>query len=586
MFGVELESAASPSSTATVTTMVHINKVNLEDDNGSTRPTESKVVPLEIGSGDEADQETIGLVSSPNIRQTAVSIRKVNVKQNFMRCIASLAVIIILVVVILLQLNSPISSNEITTYYYPTELFQNVYKSKDFANEQHVIPPYWEDVAEKKRLFQHMNDSGTMIPHLGPCYLPKQRLDWEKLMEENQSMESEASIKYMDGIQRHSDSSKDGLGHDDLSGLCRPGFIIIGAGKCGTSSLYHYLVGHPRVLPAKNKQIHYFKYWTSRPMKWYLSNFPPAKTFLSSGALMTGEASPGYLPYPHVAYILGDWMRSKAGNGEGQQVSSPKLITIVRNPLERSWSSYKYNYRNPLLEQLRNMERANHPRSDEWYMANKVFSFEDLIRAELKQLRICLAPGGPGELGAQELFGTTAWGATLMEQRRREGKTPLVTMDESCYGRRVSKNVPRIQWQNLVEEYPKKIINVPNLHLVQSLIGRSLYVLPLEWWYALYPMRDLYIVCNEDLRYRTNDAMSDVSDFLGLPRFNYTNVTSTGLYNVGGHRGYDTVTEWNETNDYAYDDIPISKELRKEYLDFVEPFNERLFQLTGKRCDW
>jgi hypothetical protein len=275
-------------------------------------------------------------------------------------------------------------------------------------------------------------------------------------------------------------------------------------------------------------------------------------------------------------------MQSRAGNGEGQKPVSPKIITIVRNPLERSWSSYKYNYMAPLLDQLR---KTNRRRSDDWFMSNRIFSFEDLIRAELKQLRICLTPGGAGEVVAQELYGTTSWAAPVMQQRQREGKIPLVTIDESCYGSRVSKDVPRIQWKNLVEEYPQKIIDVPNLHLVQSLIGRSLYVLPLEWWYELYSKRDLHIVCSEDLRYRTNDAMSNVTDFLGLPSFNFTNVTSSGMYNVGGHTGYDTITKWNDTND-APNDIPISEELRNEYLDFVKPFNERLFELTGKRCDW
>jgi hypothetical protein len=52
-----------------------------------------------------------------------------------------------------------------------------------------------------------------------------------------------------------------------VAGLCRPGFLIIGAGKCGTSSLYHYLVGHPRVLPAYTKQIHYFKVRTNHYIK-------------------------------------------------------------------------------------------------------------------------------------------------------------------------------------------------------------------------------------------------------------------------------------------------------------------------------
>lgn len=47
---------------------------------------------------------------------------------------------------------------------------------------------------------------------------------------------------------------------DYFGGTCRPGFLIIGQGKCGTSSLYHYLTGHDRVLPAVVKQIHYFVY--------------------------------------------------------------------------------------------------------------------------------------------------------------------------------------------------------------------------------------------------------------------------------------------------------------------------------------
>ena len=39
---------------------------------------------------------------------------------------------------------------------------------------------------------------------------------------------------------------------------CRPSFLIIGAGKSGTSSLYYYLCGHPAVRRAKQKQIQFF----------------------------------------------------------------------------------------------------------------------------------------------------------------------------------------------------------------------------------------------------------------------------------------------------------------------------------------
>jgi hypothetical protein len=37
-------------------------------------------------------------------------------------------------------------------------------------------------------------------------------------------------------------------GEPCLRGVCRPSFLIIGAGKCGTSSVYYYLQDHPQGL--------------------------------------------------------------------------------------------------------------------------------------------------------------------------------------------------------------------------------------------------------------------------------------------------------------------------------------------------
>lgn len=279
-------------------------------------------------------------------------------------------------------------------------------------------------------------------------------------------------------------------------------------------------------------------------------------------------------------------MQNIAGNGEGQAVVSPKIITIVRNPLDRSWSSYKYNYQKPLVEKLRKKDiKRNKYHDDDWYISKYIFSFEDLIKAELKVLKECLAPGGIAESTAQMAYGQNDWSMPEFSRRKRNGDPPLVTLDESCYGDTVSPTVPRRQWKQLVEDFPKKIIKVRNLHLVQSLVGRSLYALPLEWWYALFPKEDLYLFCTEDLKHHASMSMSSLADFLGLPSFDFTNITSIGMYNVGGNSGYDQVTKWNNTNQNT-DGIPISEELRKEYLDFVQPFNERLYKAAGKRCKW
>ena len=79
---------------------------------------------------------------------------------------------------------------------------------------------------------------------------------------------------------------------------CRPSFLIIGIGKCGTSSLYYYLTAHPMVVQARRKQIQFFDhaYDASRISSRYLSQFPSS---LKEGEV-TGEASPGYAQYSQV----------------------------------------------------------------------------------------------------------------------------------------------------------------------------------------------------------------------------------------------------------------------------------------------
>jgi len=263
----------------------------------------SSLEPFEIEN--EKDVETRGLISSSKATSKAddedeyepetITRSRESSSTTSNKClgITSTAFLVLLICSMMYFSIEPVHVTP--SLRFPNALLarNGVYKSKDFRNEVKIIPPYWEEGAKN----QNFRNKTGVIPHLGPCYLPSPSTtplpNWKELMQQNKYIESEQSIVFRDESQRiHGGDLADDA---NLSGLCRPGFIVIGAGKCGTSSLYHYLVGHPRVLPAKNKQIHYFRYYTNYPMKWYLSNFPPAETFLSNGALMTGEASPGYL---------------------------------------------------------------------------------------------------------------------------------------------------------------------------------------------------------------------------------------------------------------------------------------------------
>jgi hypothetical protein len=124
----------------------------------------------------------------------------------------------------------------------PAPLINLTYSlSHDFCNKAGVVPSYWDCSRNGRGGSSTCNTTFSW----GPCFPPHTNIDWL----------GEVS-RYKEPVY---DSSVPAKGIQDVSGLCRPGFIIIGAGKCGTSSLYHYLTEHPRVLPAREKQIHYFK---------------------------------------------------------------------------------------------------------------------------------------------------------------------------------------------------------------------------------------------------------------------------------------------------------------------------------------
>jgi hypothetical protein len=261
----------------------------------------------------------------------------------------------------------------------------------------------------------------------------------------------------------------------------------------------------------------------------------------------------------------------------------------------------------PTLEKMQAGGLANVPQGqpDEFYVPY-LFTFQQLLEAELKQLQKCLAvPNGNAVTAAHQQFGSDSAWVKEFARRNREGLPPMATLGVECYGDGTTTRTGsgtksghnnagalREQWVELERQFPEKIIINNNLHLQQSLIGRSLYVLPLEWWYSLFNQADLYFVCTEELRDLTGEPLNELGQFLGLPSYNFSSTVQKGAYNVGDHRGYDTETSWesfeeergNETE--KEDEYTLTDDFRKELEDFIRPYNERLFQLIGRRCDW
>ena len=107
-----------------------------------------------------------------------------------------------------------------------------------------------------------------------------------------------------------------------------PSFLIIGAAKCGTTSLYNYLIQHPKIAASSKKEIHYFDYRFDQGVRWYRSFFAIGSASSEGNSPVTGEASPTYLYHPHAA------ARAK------QLLPDALIICMLRNPVDRAISSY------------------------------------------------------------------------------------------------------------------------------------------------------------------------------------------------------------------------------------------------------
>jgi hypothetical protein len=114
-----------------------------------------------------------------------------------------------------------------------------------------------------------------------------------------------------------------------------PDFLIIGAQKCGTASLFAYLTSHPSILRSFKKEVHFFDCNYPRGESWYRAFFPldTPRMARNGGHLITGEASPYYLFHPHAA------------RRAAETVPDAKLIVLLRDPVRRAFSQYRHRVR-------------------------------------------------------------------------------------------------------------------------------------------------------------------------------------------------------------------------------------------------
>jgi len=134
-----------------------------------------------------------------------------------------------------------------------------------------------------------------------------------------------------------------------VNGNQMPDFLMVGAAKSGTTTLYNYLDGHRQVFFPKNyKEPHYFGFDNKKPcysdasftnkLVWRTSDYLNLYREAPKGVKI-GDGSTSYLyraqeAITHIRELY------------GCQASQLAIVMILRNPIDRAFSHYNFLVRN------------------------------------------------------------------------------------------------------------------------------------------------------------------------------------------------------------------------------------------------
>jgi hypothetical protein len=202
-----------------------------------------------------------------------------------------------------------------------------------------------------------------------------------------------------------------------------PDFIVIGAQKCGTTSLDYYFGLHPQIGMARKKELDFFvrEMNGSKGVEWYRSHFDVA-------ARVVGETSPNYTAHPRLEPVprMAEVLRPET-----------KFIYAVRDPIDRILSQYVHYYargweEGSLEDALHTgefredmLQRSRYYHQLSQYTARfpreqiHLITLEDLLHRRQETLA-----GAFAFLGVEPSFGTPLFRRRLHQGRHRRRLTP------------------------------------------------------------------------------------------------------------------------------------------------------------------
>jgi hypothetical protein len=115
-----------------------------------------------------------------------------------------------------------------------------------------------------------------------------------------------------------------------------PHFIVVGAQRSGTTTLFRVLNDHPDIVrPTASKGIGYFEVNYGKGWRWYRGHFPVRwlAKLRTHGHAVTYESSGYYLFHPLAAERI------------ARDLPGVRIVVMVRDPVERAYSAHRHELR-------------------------------------------------------------------------------------------------------------------------------------------------------------------------------------------------------------------------------------------------
>jgi hypothetical protein len=118
------------------------------------------------------------------------------------------------------------------------------------------------------------------------------------------------------------------------SARAEPDFLVIGAQRSGTSSLFRALSEHPQVVPPALKELHHFDHDHPWPHFAYRCYFPrrdaiEQRSKEAGAPVLTGEGTPNYLFHVDAPARI------------ARALPDARFVVVLREPVARAWSHYR-----------------------------------------------------------------------------------------------------------------------------------------------------------------------------------------------------------------------------------------------------